>query len=78
MSVLPLPNYYDREENQMNIYEEQHLEQKLDEITDQIGHLLLDIILVSVKQVSREYQSYEDIEDSRRPAIPDRDKNDLF
>lgn len=67
-----------REKNQMNIYEEQHLEQKLDEITDQIGHLLLDIILVSVKQVSREYQSYEDIEDSRRPAIPDRDKKDLF
>lgn len=62
----------------MNIYEEQHLEQKLDAITDQIGQLLLDIILVSVKQVSREYQSYEDIEDSRRPAMPDRDKSDLF
>ena len=61
----------------MNIYEEHHLEQKLDAITDQIGQLLLDIILVSVKQVSREYQAYEDIEDSRRPAIPDRDKNDL-
>jgi hypothetical protein len=67
-----------REKNQMNIYEEQHLEQKLDAITDQIGQLLLDIILVSVKQVSREYQSYEDIEDSRRPAMPDRDKDDLF
>ena len=62
----------------MNIYEEQHLEQKLDAITDQIGQLLLNIILVSVKQVSREYQSYEDIEDSKRPAITDRDKNDLF
>jgi ATP-dependent RNA circularization protein (DNA/RNA ligase family) len=67
-----------REEKQMNIYEEQQLEQKLDAITDQIGQLLLDIILVSVKQVSREYQSYEDIEDSRQPAIPDRVKNDLF
>ena len=62
----------------MNIYEEQHLEQKLDEITDQIGQLLLDIILVSVKQVSREYQSYEEIEDSRRPDIPPRDKNNFF
>ncbi len=62
----------------MNIYEEQHLEQKLDAITDQIGQLLLDIILVSVKQVSREYQSYEDIEDSKRPATTDRDKDDLF
>ena len=62
----------------MNIYEEQHLEQKLDAITDQIGHLLLDIILVSIKQVSREYQSYEDIEDSARPPTPARDKNDIF
>jgi ATP-dependent RNA circularization protein (DNA/RNA ligase family) len=62
----------------MNIYEEQHLEQKLDEITNQIGHLLLDIILVSVKQVSREYQSYEDIEESRRPDIPPRDRNNFF
>jgi hypothetical protein len=62
----------------MNIYEEQDLEQKLDEITDQIGHLLLDIILVSVKQVSREYQSYEDIEESRRPDIPPRDRNNFF
>jgi hypothetical protein len=62
----------------MNIYEEQHLEQKLDEITNQIGHLLLDIILVSVKQVSREYQSYEGIEESRRPDIPPRDRNDFF
>jgi hypothetical protein len=62
----------------MNIYEEQHLEQKLDEITDQIGQLLLDIILVSVKQVSREYQSYEEIEDSRRPDIPPRDRNNFF
>jgi len=62
----------------MNIYEEQHLEQKLDEITNQIGHLLLDIILVSVKQVSREYQSYEEIEDARRPDIPPRDRSYPF
>ena len=62
----------------MNIYEEHHLEQKLDEITNQIGQLLLDIILVSVKQVSREYQSYEEIEDARRPDIPPRDRNNFF
>ena len=62
----------------MNIYEEQHLEQKLDEITDQIGHLLLEIILVSVKQVSREYQAYEDIEHCKRPDIPPRDRNNFF
>ncbi len=56
----------------MNIYEEQHLEQKLDEITNHIGQLVLDIILVSEKQVSREYQTYEDIEDCRRSVVADR------
>jgi ATP-dependent RNA circularization protein (DNA/RNA ligase family) len=56
----------------MNIYEEQHLEQKLDEITNQIGYLMLDIILISVKQVSREYQAYEDIEDCRREVASER------
>jgi hypothetical protein len=42
----------------MNIYEEQHLQNKLDEITDRVGQLMLDVILVSVKQVSREFQAY--------------------
>jgi len=56
----------------MNIYEEQCLEQKLDEITNQIGQLMLDIILVSIKQVSREYQTYEELEDCRRGVTADR------
>ena len=60
----------------MNIYEEQNLEQKLEEITSQIGHLVLDMILVGIKQVSREYQSYEDIEDCRRSVVSD--KNNIF
>lgn len=60
----------------MNIYEEQCLEQKFDEITSQLGHLILDIILTSVKTVSREYQSYEDWEDSRRTMSSN--KNDPF
>ena len=56
----------------MNIYEEQDLDQKLDEITDRIGRLILDIILVSVKQVSREYQTYEELEGTRRSVSADR------
>jgi len=73
MSVLPRLNYYDQERtNQMNIYEEQHLQNKLDEITDRVGQLMLDIILVSVKQVSREFQAYEDIEDCRREVYQTR------
>jgi hypothetical protein len=60
----------------MNIYEEQCLEQKLDEITNQVGQLILGIILVSIKQLSREYQTYEDLEDSRREVTPK--ENDPF
>jgi ATP-dependent RNA circularization protein (DNA/RNA ligase family) len=56
----------------MNIYEEQCLEQKLDEITNQVGQLILDIILVSIRQVSREYQTYEELEDSKREVTADR------
>ncbi len=52
----------------MNIYEEQNLEQKLEELTDHIGHLVLDIILISLKKVSREYQTFDDIADSRWSA----------
>jgi len=59
----------------MNIYEEQNLEQKLEELTDHMGHLVLDIILISLKKLTREYQVFSDIEDSRWSASP---KNDPF
>ena len=59
----------------MNIYEEEQLEQKLDELTDTIGQLVLGIILFSVKKVSREYMTYSDIKDSQ---IPNSFKFDPF
>ena len=37
----------------MNIYEDEALEQKLEEITDLGGHLVLDILLVSLRKVVR-------------------------
>jgi hypothetical protein len=33
----------------MNIYEDEQLEQKLNELSDQLGHLLLDALLISLK-----------------------------
>ena len=38
----------------MNIYEDEQLEIKLNELTDQLGHLLLDMLLVSVKRINHE------------------------
>jgi hypothetical protein len=60
----------------MNIYEEQGLEQKLDEITDQMGNLILDIILTSVRQAAQQYQTYEELADAKRPDLPH--KHDPF
>ena len=35
----------------MNIIEEEQLEEKFNEITDQIGYLLLDFLLISLKKI---------------------------
>lgn len=34
----------------MNIYEDESLEQKLEELSDQVGHLVLDLLLVSLEE----------------------------
>jgi hypothetical protein len=63
----------------MNIYKEQHLQNKQDEITDRVRQTMSDIILVSVKQVPREFQAYEDIEDCRRGVYQDyQDRKNPF
>jgi len=56
----------------VNIYEEEMVEKKFDEITDQIGHLMLDLLLISIKKVARENQIYSDFEDVKRPE-PEED-----
>jgi len=48
-----LPLKSSDKENDMNIYEDEALEQKLEEITDLGGHLVLDILLVSLRKVVR-------------------------
>lgn len=54
----------------MNIYEEATVEQKFEELTDQIGYLLLDLLLISVKKVVRENQVYSDFADVTWPDSP--------
>ncbi len=49
----------------MNIYEDEHLEKKLNDITDQLGHLLLDMLLVSLKKVNHENIIFKEFEDAR-------------
>lgn len=56
----------------MNIYEEAIVEKKFDELTDQIGYLMLDLLLISMKKVVRENQVYSDFVDVNRPE-PEQD-----
>ena len=49
----------------MNIYEDELLEQKLEEFTDLLGYLLLDFLLVSLKKMVKENQIFCDLADSK-------------
>jgi len=52
----------------MNIYEDESLEAKLEELSDQVGHLVLDLLLVSLKKVVRENIIFSEIADARLGA----------
>ncbi|MBT9438442.1 MAG: hypothetical protein GAS50_04530 [Desulfobacterales bacterium] len=55
----------------MNIYEDEQLQKKLNELTDQLGHLFLDMLLISLKKVNHENILFKDFEDSRN--FPDEE-----
>ena len=49
----------------MNIYEDEQLENKLNELTDQLGTLMLNMLLVSLKKINRESEIFQEFEDAR-------------
>jgi len=49
----------------MNIYEDEKLEQRLSEISDQMGLLLLDFLLASLKKISAENLILAEFEECR-------------
>ena len=57
----------------MNLYEEEEVEQKLEEITSRIGYLLLDLILIGLKKVNRENEIYKEFVEARIEAQSDTD-----
>lgn len=52
----------------MNIYEDEKLEQRLAEISDQLGMLLLDFLLASLKKISAEQLILAQFEECRQSA----------
>jgi hypothetical protein len=49
----------------MNIYEDEILEQKFEELSDQVGRLVLDILLISLKKVVRENGIFSEFAEAR-------------
>ena len=44
----------------MNIYEEEAVEKQMDLIADQLGYLMLDMILMSLKRINIENQTCQE------------------
>lgn len=57
----------------MNIYEDEGLEQTLEELTDLVGKLVLDMLLVSLRKIVRENQIFQEIAETKwaSPQKPD-------
>lgn len=55
----------------MNIYEDEQLERKLNELTDQLGTLVLDMLLVGLKKINNESEIFKEFEDARN-STPNR------
>lgn len=51
----------------MNIYEDENLEPKLEELTDLLGHMVLDLLLVSLRKVVKENQIYQELAEAKHP-----------
>jgi hypothetical protein len=49
----------------MNIYEDEQLETKLNELTDQLGSLVLDLLIVGLKKINNESEIFQEYEDAR-------------
>ena len=46
----------------MNIYEDERLEEKFNEITDQLGHLLLDFLFITLTKLNQENEEFMEFE----------------
>jgi len=52
----------------MNIYEDEAVERKLEELSDQVGYLVLDLLVLSLKKVVREHGIFSEIMDAKLSA----------
>jgi len=50
----------------MNIYEDEQVEKKLNELTDELGTLVLDMLVVSLKKINHESLVFQEFEDAKK------------
>ena len=55
----------------MNIYEDETLEQKLDELSDQVGLLVLDLLFAGVQKLRRETLIFQEFSEAKAEASND-------
>jgi len=51
----------------MNIYEDEELEQKLEELTNLIGKLVLDMLLIGLRKTVTENQIFSELAEAKYP-----------
>lgn len=56
----------------MNIYEDEMLERKLEELTDLMGQLVLDMLLISLRKVVKENQVFQEWAETKLPLGQDK------
>ncbi len=54
----------------MNVYEDEIFEKKMDQITDQLGYLFLDMVLMSVKKINAENTILKEFLEARIEESP--------
>ncbi len=52
----------------MNFYEDEKFERVIEEITDMMGYLIMDIILMSLKKINTENQIFAEILEAKLEA----------
>jgi hypothetical protein len=57
----------------MNIYEDEAVERKLEELSDQVGYLVLDLLVLSLKKVVREQGIFSEVMDAKLDAPPSKE-----
>jgi hypothetical protein len=57
----------------MNFYEDESLEQKFEELTDLMGQLVLDMLLVSLRKAVKENQVFKEWAEAKLPVQQEKD-----